>query len=246
MYGDDDVTLEKAFAEGPVTAGDGMLTLRAVKLYSDGALGSRGALLLDDYADQPGHRGLPVTAADHMRDVMQRAAHAGFQVCAHAIGDRANRLILDLYAEVLSEVNPVDHRWRVEHAQILDPGDIPRFADLGVIPAMQPTHCTSDMDWADERLGEERLKGAYAWKSLLDSGARVCFGTDFPVERVDPLARHVRARYPDPPRRYPPGAGRPRKRSTAARRWRCTRRARPGPASWRTTGGASSPDTRPI
>jgi predicted amidohydrolase YtcJ len=188
MYSDDPATLDRALAAGPQLAADGMLTIRAIKLYGDGALGSRGALLLDDYADQPGHRGLPVTAADHMRDVMQRAAHAGFQVCAHAIGDRANRLILDLYAEVLAEVKPVDHRWRVEHAQILDAGDIPRFADLGVVAAMQPVHCTSDMDWVPSRLGDDRLAGCYAWRSLLAAGARLCFGTDFPVEGVDPLA----------------------------------------------------------
>jgi len=187
MYGDDEETLAEAFAEGPVSAGDGILTLRAVKLYSDGALGSRGALLQTDYTDQPGHLGLPVSTTDHMRDVARRAGQAGFQTCVHAIGDGANHLVLDFFEEILGELELEDARWRVEHAQILDPADIPRFARMNVIPAMQPTHCTSDMDWAADRLGKDRLAGAYAWKSLLDSGARVCFGTDFPVERVNPL-----------------------------------------------------------
>jgi predicted amidohydrolase YtcJ len=164
-----------------------MLTLRAVKLYADGALGSRGALLLQDYTDKPGHRGLPVTTPEEMRAVMRSLGAAGFQICTHAIGDAGNRLVLDLYEQVLGELKLKDARWRVEHAQILDPADIPRFGKLGVIAAMQPTHCTSDMDWADERLGEERLAGAYAWRSLLESGAHMCYGTDFPVEKVEPL-----------------------------------------------------------
>ena len=188
MYADKPATLAKALAAGPLFTDDGMLTIRAIKLYSDGALGSRGALLLDDYTDQPGHRGLSVTSAEHMREVMLKAGRAGFQVCTHAIGDGANHLVLDLYEEVLGELKLEDARWRVEHAQILAPEDIPRFGQLGVIAAMQPVHCTSDMDWADERLGEKRLAGCYAWRSLLDSGARLCYGTDFPVEKVDPLA----------------------------------------------------------
>jgi hypothetical protein len=188
MYDDLPATLEKAYAEGPVFTDDGMLTIRALKLYADGALGSRGALLLRDYADRPGHRGLPVTSPEHMREVMTRGGRAGFQICTHAIGDGANRLVLDLYEEILGALQLEDARWRVEHAQILDPADVPRFGRLGVIAAMQPVHCTSDMDWADERLGNERLAGCYAWRSLLDSGAHLCYGTDFPVEKVDPLA----------------------------------------------------------
>jgi hypothetical protein len=187
MYDDEAATLAAALQAGPWTSADGMLSLRAVKLYADGALGSRGALLLRDYSDQPGHRGLAVTNRDHLRQVMRNLGGAGFQVCTHAIGDGGNRLVLDLYEEVLGELKPRDARWRVEHAQILDPADIPRFAKLGVIAAMQPVHCTSDMDWADERLGEDRLKGAYAWQSLLKTGARLCYGTDFPVEKVEPL-----------------------------------------------------------
>ena len=188
MYEDNPATLEKAFAEGPVFTREGMLTIRAIKLYADGALGSRGALLLEDYADRSGHKGLPVTPEEHMREIMDKGGRAGFQICTHAIGDGANRLVLDLCEEVLGNLELEDARWRVEHAQILDPEDIPRFGRLGVIAAMQPVHCTSDMDWADERLGEDRLAGCYAWRSLLDSGAHLCYGTDFPVEKVDPLA----------------------------------------------------------
>ena len=188
MYDDHPMTLENAYTEGPLFTRDGMLTIRAIKLYADGALGSRGALLLDDYTDRPGHRGLPVTPSDHMREVMTKGGRAGFQICTHAIGDGANRLVLDLCEEVLGELKLEDARWRVEHAQILDPADLPRFGQLGVIAAMQPVHCTSDMDWADERLGEDRLAGCYAWRSLLDSGAHLCYGTDFPVEKADPLA----------------------------------------------------------
>ncbi len=185
MYDDVPATLDSAFAAGPYVSDDHLLTMRAIKLYGDGALGSRGALLLNDYTDQHGHHGLAVTTTEHLREVIRRGADNGFQLCTHAIGDGANRLVLDLYEEVLPADN--DRRWRVEHAQILHPDDIPRFGQLGVIAAMQPTHCTSDMDWADERLGDDRLLGAYAWRSLLASGARICFGTDFPVERVNPL-----------------------------------------------------------
>jgi len=187
MYDDIPATLDSALARGPFFSADSLLTLRAIKLYGDGALGSRGALLLREYSDQSGYHGLAVTSVEHLREVTRRGAAAGFQLCTHAIGDAANRLVLDIYEEVLRETSFQDARWRIEHAQILHPDDIPRFSDLGVIAAMQPTHCTSDMDWADERLGEDRLPGAYAWRSLVKSGARLCFGTDFPVERVDPL-----------------------------------------------------------
>jgi predicted amidohydrolase YtcJ len=187
MYDDDEETLELAFAEGPVISDDHMVTIRAVKLYADGALGSRGALMHEDYSDQPGNRGLAVSSEDHLLDQTRRAARAGFQVATHAIGDLANTRMLDIYEKVTREQNLEDPRFRIEHAQILRPVDIPRFAELGVIAAMQPVHCTSDMDWAGKRVGEERLAGAYAWRTLLESGARLCWGTDFPVERVSAL-----------------------------------------------------------
>ncbi|MFT5232167.1 MAG: putative amidohydrolase YtcJ [Candidatus Krumholzibacteriia bacterium] len=187
MYSSDETTLANGLQRGPFTSADSLLSFRAIKIYGDGALGSRGALLLEDYTDQPGHRGLPVTSAADMKDIIVRGAAAGFQLCTHAIGDGGNRLVLDLYENELIKSESQDQRWRVEHAQILDPVDIPRFGELGVIASMQPTHCTSDMDWASTRLGDDRLAGAYAWRSLLDSGAKLCFGTDFPVERVNPF-----------------------------------------------------------
>lgn len=187
MLEDDDATLERWLPTGPYLSPDGMLAVRAVKLYADGALGSRGALLLEDYTDDPGNRGLQLTPAERLEDVASRAGRAGFQVCTHAIGDGANRLVLDLYERLLPEAGGEAARWRVEHAQILDQAELPRFARLGVIASMQPVHCTSDMDWVPARLGQRRSRLAYAWKSLLDAGARICFGTDFPVEAADPL-----------------------------------------------------------
>jgi predicted amidohydrolase YtcJ len=167
---------------------DGMLTVRTVKLYADGALGSRGAALLEDYTDRPGHRGLLLTDPARIEETVRQAVDAGYQVGVHAIGDRANRVVLDVYERVLAEHPGEDLRLRIEHAQVIAPADIPRFAALGVIPAMQPTHATSDMYWAEERLGRERLAGAYAWRSLLDAGVpHLPLGSDFPVESANPF-----------------------------------------------------------
>ncbi len=192
----DDVpkTLKAGFTHGPIFTPDDILTVRAVKLYADGALGSRGARLLEDYCDHTGHRGFFVTDLEHLRTTSRRAIEAGFQIGAHAIGDAANRTMLDIFQELKETLNPVDPRWRIEHSQIISPADIPRFSELGVIAAMQPVHCTSDMDWAEARLCEDRLQGAYAWKTMLGTGAHLCFGTDFPVEHVDPLAGLYAAR----------------------------------------------------
>ena len=170
--------------EGPYRHPGGRLQMRAVKLYVDGALGSRGAALLEDYADDPGNRGLLMLPPARLREVATRARDCGIQVATHAIGDRGNRVVLDAYAEAL-EGHP-GLRWRIEHAQVLAPGDLPRLAPLGVIASMQPTHATSDMPWAGDRLGPARVHGAYAWRSLRDSGARLALGSDFPVESVDP------------------------------------------------------------
>ncbi|MFO7654059.1 MAG: amidohydrolase [Candidatus Krumholzibacteriia bacterium] len=216
MLEDDPATLDRGLARGPWSHPGGRLSVRAVKLYADGALGSRGALLLADYRDDPGNRGLLVTPREHLRDVMARAREAGFQVCTHAIGDGANRLVLDLYAEVLGEAAGGDHRWRIEHAQIIHPDDLPRFAALNVLAAMQPLHCTSDLDWAPDRLGEDRLAGAYAWRSLLDLGTHVSFGTDFPVEVVDPLAGLYAARTRMHQDGTPAGGWRPHERLDGA------------------------------
>lgn len=163
------------------------LRLNGVKLYLDGALGSRGALLNADYTDDPGNRGLPQLSGTQLRNLMSRAALDRFQVAIHAIGDAANRDAL--YAiEELSEDYTGDRRWRIEHAQIVDPADLSRFGQHGIIASMQPVHQTSDMMMAEARLGTDRLGGAYAWRSILQAGGHLAFGTDAPVEPVNPLA----------------------------------------------------------
>ncbi len=164
----------------------GRVEMRGVKLYMDGALGSRGAALLDDYSDDPGNRGLLVTQPEAYEAAVRKAKRCGVQVATHAIGDRGNRLAIDTYQRVLGDEAKSDHRWRIEHAQIVSLDDIPRFAKLGVIASMQPTHATSDMPWAEQRVGKQRIAGAYAWRRFLDSGARLALGSDFPVESVDP------------------------------------------------------------
>lgn len=186
-YADGDhAALAALCAMGPYRHPSGRLAMRGVKLYADGALGSRGAALLVDYHDQPGHRGLLVTDPSDLEAAMRKAHACGLQVATHAIGDRANRLVLDLYTKVLGDAASGDHRWRIEHAQIVALADIPRFAALHVLASMQPAHATSDMPWAGARLGPERLDGAYAWRRFLDVGVRVPLGSDFPVEQVDP------------------------------------------------------------
>ena len=188
MISDDSATEAEYFAKGPQNAlYDGHLWIRAVKLYADGALGSRGAALLSPYSDDPGNTGLLVSTPEHLRDVAVRALKAGFQVATHAIGDRGNRIALDAYEAALRTVPAADHRFRIEHAQILNWLDIPRFAQLGVIPSMQAVHATSDMYWAGDRLGPTRILGAYAWRSLLNTGVIIPNGSDMPVERVNPL-----------------------------------------------------------
>ena len=173
---------------GPEEIGDGQVMVRAFKLLSDGALGSRGAALHSPYCDDPENRGLLLIPAEELSRLAGEAMERGFQVCVHAIGDRANTLTLDTFERVLAERPEARAlRPRVEHAQILAESDIPRFRRLGVLPSMQPTHCTSDMEWAAERLGPERLRGAYAWRSLLDTGAIIAGGSDFPVESPNPF-----------------------------------------------------------
>lgn len=166
----------------------GRLRMQTLKLFMDGALGSRGAALLDDYSDDPGNRGLFVTSPKDYRAAVEKAHRCHVQVATHAIGDRANRHVLDTYAAVLGdEATTTDHRWRIEHAQIVAPSDIPRFAKLDLIASMQPTHATSDMPWAEERLGAARLEGAYAWQSFIKEHVPIAFGSDFPVEKVNPM-----------------------------------------------------------
>ncbi|MCJ7816056.1 MAG: amidohydrolase, partial [Xanthomonadales bacterium] len=173
--------------QGPLNDPSGRLEMRAVKLYADGALGSRGAALLEDYSDDPGNHGLMFVNENEMESALRRIFSCGLQAGVHAIGDAANRQVLDAYEAAIAAFPDNPGRHRIEHAQILNPGDLPRFAALGVIAAMQPTHATSDMYWAGERLGADRLAGAYAWQSLLESGARLAFGSDFPVEEVNPM-----------------------------------------------------------
>lgn len=161
------------------------LTMRAVKFYLDGALGSRGAALHQPYSDEPGQKGLLLTSPEELERKARSFAERGFQVAVHAIGDRANTLGLDLLGRL--ERERPGSRHRLEHAQVVRPEDLPRFAKEKVIASLQPTHATSDMPWAEARLGKERLKGAYAWRTLLESGAKLAFGSDFPVEEPDPL-----------------------------------------------------------
>jgi hypothetical protein len=175
-------------AIGPIIGyGDNRLWVRSVKLYVDGALGSRGAALLEPYSDDPTNRGLTVTDEASLRKTVDEALVNGFQVCTHAIGDRGNNIILNVYEAALKAHPGADQRLRVEHAQVLSLNDIPRFKQLGVVPSMQPTHCTSDMHWAGARLGPTRVRGAYAWRSLLNTGVIIPGGSDFPVEQPNPL-----------------------------------------------------------
>lgn len=166
--------------------GEGLLTLACAKLFLDGALGSRGAALLQDYADDPGNRGL-LQAGDELAGSLAEWMRAGFQVALHAIGDRANALALDALERCRRALPPGDRRPRIEHAQVLRAEDLPRFARLGAVASMQPGHAVGDARWAKDRLGPERLRFAYAWRALLDAGAAVAFGSDFPIESPDPL-----------------------------------------------------------
>ncbi len=161
------------------------LTINTVKMFADGALGSRGALLLQDYSDDPGNSGLQIESQEYYDSICGLAYENNFIVATHAIGDSANRLILNTYSKFLKGKN--DRRWRIEHSQIILPDDVKKFAEFSIIPSVQATHCTSDMYWADERLGEERLKGAYAYQTLLQQNGWLPNGTDFPVEKINPL-----------------------------------------------------------
>jgi hypothetical protein len=188
MIGDNAEALTHYFAMGPRSAlYDGQVWVRAVKLYADGAMGSRGAALLEPYTDDPNNTGLLLSAPAHIEEVAKRGLAAGFQINTHAIGDRGNRVVLDAYDKALAATPRANHRFRVEHAQILHQDDIPRFAQMGVIPSMQASHQTSDMYWIGKRLGPTRLYGAYAWQSLLNTGVIIPNGSDFPVEEVNPL-----------------------------------------------------------
>ncbi len=184
MLTDDEKLLKEWFAKGPLFDDSHKLTVRSVKLYADGALGSRGAALLQPYSDDPANSGLLISKPEHMTDVAKRAIEAGFQVNTHAIGDRGVRNVIDSYEKAGAKQG---NRFRIEHLQVVAPEDFGRIARLGLIASMQPTHATSDMPWAEARLGPARIRGAYAWRTVLDNGIRLALGSDFPVEDVNPF-----------------------------------------------------------
>jgi predicted amidohydrolase YtcJ len=178
------------------------LQVRSFKLYADGALGSRGACLIHDYSDLPGHKGFLLTTIDSLKDAARRVSEIGFQLNTHCIGDSANHVLLQIYSDVLEIKN--DKRWRIEHAQVLAPDDFKIFGDYSIIPSVQPTHATSDMYWAGDRLGSDRIKYAYAYKQLLEQNGMIAGGSDFPVEDINPLygfyaavARKDKQQYPE-------------------------------------------------
>ncbi len=172
---------------GPIDDPMDILDVRSVKIYGDGALGSRGAALIDAYSDKAGEKGLLVTQPDALTELMKMTIQAGFQANVHAIGDYANKLALDRFEILTTAEQRKQGRHRIEHAQIVAPKDIPRFASLGILPSMQPTHATSDKNMAGARLGVARLRGAYAWRSFVDQGSRIVGGSDYPVELANPF-----------------------------------------------------------
>ncbi|HEV8337382.1 MAG TPA: amidohydrolase [Candidatus Polarisedimenticolia bacterium] len=188
MLGGSNRKLPDYFAIAPIHGyGDRRFTFRALKLGVDGALGSRGAALLAPYSDDPKNGGLITMPAEQLEQISREALRRGYQVCVHAIGDRANRMVLDAFQGALSLVPSADPRFRIEHAQILSADDLPRLGRLGIIASMQPVHATSDMPWVPARLGPDRIAGAYAWRSLLESSARLAFGSDAPWDSRNPF-----------------------------------------------------------
>lgn len=179
--------LPELLAAGPITTADDRLTVRSVKIYTDGALGSRGAALIEPYHDDPNNRGLLVTQPGAIEDLFELIIPHGFQINIHAIGDRANRIALDKFASAFDTVGGRNLRHRIEHAQVVHPDDLERFAELNIIASMQPTHATSDKNMAEDRLGKARMRGAYAWQTFLQQGTIVAAGSDFPVELSNPF-----------------------------------------------------------
>lgn len=183
MVNSDDETLDYYLNKGKIKTD--RLSVRSVKVYGDGALGSRGAALKKPYSDSPKHHGAMVVSPKRIKELADRIVKSDYQMNTHAIGDSANAFVLKTYDKVLR--NQTDRRWRIEHAQVITGGDLALFNKDNIIPSVQPTHATSDMYWVEDRLGKERVKGAYAYKSLLKRSGRVALGTDFPVEQVNPL-----------------------------------------------------------
>ncbi|MTI89144.1 MAG: amidohydrolase [Balneolaceae bacterium] len=181
-------TFDTLSENGPVTSyANDRLALRSVKLYADGALGSRGAAMIHPYSDDPGNTGLLFAEQEEMNKMILKTVSAGYQTNVHAIGDRANRVVLNAFEHAREELGDQGLRHRIEHAQIIAPEDIPRFKELNIIASMQPTHATSDMNMAEDRVGSERIKGGYAWQTMLDQGTVVAAGSDFPVEHSNPF-----------------------------------------------------------
>ena len=207
--------LDAWFERGPRIDESGFLNVRGIKLYADGALGSRGAALVEPYSDDPGNRGLLLTNAEEVESVCARALDTGFQVGVHAIGDRGAQLVLDSLETCFGEPRP-EARFRLEHAQVMRLEDIDRLAELGVIASMQPTHATSDMPWAEDRVGPERIEGAYAWRRMLDAGVELALGSDFPVERAAPLLGFYAGVARQDLEGRPEGGWRPQERLTRA------------------------------
>jgi predicted amidohydrolase YtcJ len=202
-------------AAGPRPAQfDDRLQMRAVKAWIDGALGSRGAAMLNDYSDQPHHRGLTLYTREQMDELVRLTSQHGWQLNVHAIGDAGNRIVLDAFESHLTAQQRERLRPRIEHAQVVGLEDIPRFAQLGVIASIQPTHATSDMNMAEDRVGAERIKGAYAWRKLLKSGARLAGGSDFPVELANPFHGLYAAVTRQDRSGRPPGGWRPEEKLT--------------------------------
>jgi hypothetical protein len=189
MLSDDSANYKRYLDEGPYKTD--LMYVKGFKVYADGALGSRGACLLQPYSDKPGSNGFLLSNKSHFDSIAKVLAAKDFQMCTHAIGDSANREVLNIYNRVLKGKN--EKRWRIEHAQVINQNDFNLFGKASIVPSVQPTHATSDMYWAEERLGTQRIKGAYAYKQLLQQNGWLPLGTDFPVEDISPFKTFLAA-----------------------------------------------------
>jgi len=206
LDGTDPALIEPFIQNGPEIDPDHWLTIRCIKIFQDGSLGTRSALMDEPYSDAPGVLGVSTTSREEIERLTTRGLRAGLQVATHAIGDRSNRITLDAYEAAIKAVPEArDHRLRIEHAQVVDLEDIPRFKKLDIVTSMQPPHATSDMPWAEDRVGPERIKGAYAWRAFLDAGVRVPLNSDFPGETLNPFLGMYAAETRQTPEGEPPG-----------------------------------------
>lgn len=225
LDGADESLVDDWLKRGPEIDPSHRFTIRAFKLFADGALGSRGASLLEPYSDAPQTKGVVTTPESAIYDLTRIGLDRGFQICTHAIGDAANRSTLDAYERAMRDRHDARplflYRLRIEHAQVLAPADIPRFAKLGIIASMQPVHATSDMPWAEKRIGPERIKGAYAWRSVLDTGAHAPFSSDFPGETLNPFYGIYAAITRQDPDGNPSGGWHPEQRVTLTEALHC-------------------------